>query len=93
MMDQEEKDAGTIAALILRMEEYRLPRAIRIHQRVSVGRTLSTSDINFLKRVHDDYQANQALWLRNPGYSDLMSRFIDLYTEIIAKGFDNEKAR
>ena len=92
-MDQSEKDAGTIAALMIRMEETRLPRARRLQEKVKVGKTLSNSDIRFLKRVHDDYQANQALMLRNPDYSHLMSSFIDLYAEIIAGGLENEKAQ
>jgi len=92
-MDQSEKDAGTIAALVIRMEESRLPRARRLQERVIAGETLSDSDISFLKRVHDDYRDNQALIMRNPDYSHLMASFIDLYAEIIARGFENEKAR
>ena len=92
-MDQSEKDAGTIAALMLRMEKTRLPRARRLQVKVNAGDLLSNSDISFLKRVHNDYQANHALMLRNPEYSYLMSCFIDLYAEIIAIGLENEKAR
>jgi len=92
-MDQSEKDAGTIAVLILRMEETRLPRVRRLQKKVNAGETISDSDISFLKRVHDDYRDNQALMLRNPDYSHLMASFIDLYAEIIARGFENEKAR
>jgi hypothetical protein len=48
---------------------------------------------NFLKRVYKDNKANLALLKRNPGYQGLMAEFIDLYTEIITKGLENEKAR
>lgn len=92
-MDQSEEDQGTIAALMIRMDETRLPRARRLQVKVNAGELLSDSDIDFLKRVHDDYQANQALMLRNPEFAYLMSCFIDLYAEIIAMGFENEKAR
>ena len=92
-MDQSEKDQGTIAALMIRMEKTRLPRAKRLQVKVNAGDLLSNSDISFLKRVHNDYQANHALMLRNPEYSYLMSCFIDLYAEIIAIGLENEKAR
>lgn len=92
-MDQSEEDQGTIAALMIRMDETRLPRARRLQVKVNAGELLSDSDIGFLKKVHDDYQANQALMLRNPEYSYLMSCFIDLYAEIIARGLENEKAR
>ncbi len=93
MMDQAEEDAGTIAALILRMTESRIPRARRMLEKVNDGETLSTSDIQFLKRVYKDNRANQALFKRNPDYHELMAEFIDLYAEIITKGLENEKAR
>ena len=41
MMDQSDKDAGTIATLMLRMKESRLPRARRMLERVNGGETLS----------------------------------------------------
>jgi hypothetical protein len=93
MMDQSEEDAGTIAALMLRMTESRLPRAQRMLEKVSDGEILSGSDIQFLKRVYKDNRANQALFKRNPDYQGLMAEFIDLYAEIITKGLENEKAR
>ena len=93
MMKQSEKDAGTIAALMLRMQKSRLPRAERMLEKVNDGETLSDSDIRFLKRVYKDNRANQALIKRNPEYAGLMSGFIDLYTEIIDKGLKNEKNR
>jgi len=92
-MDQSEEDAGTIAVLMLRMKESRLPRAERMLEKVSRGEILSDADIQFLKRVYRDTRANQALIKRNPDYRVLMSGFIDLYTEIIRRGFENEKAR
>jgi len=93
MMDQSEKDAGTIAALMLRFEGTRLPRAKRLLDKVNGGELLSDSDIRFLKRVNQDSRANQALLKRNPEFLHFVSGFIDLYTEIINKGIENEKAR
>ena len=91
-MDQEEKDAGTISALMLRMTETRLPRAQRLLEKVNDGSTLSDSDIRFLKRVFKDSRSNQSLFRRNPEFIDLISRFIDLYSEIVAKALENEKS-
>ena len=90
MMEQKELDAGTIAALMLRLKEYRLPRAKRLLQRVNEGQVLRDADINFLKRVHSDSLQAQSLIKRNPEYSVLVSRTLDLYTEIINKGLENE---
>lgn len=93
MMDQSDKDAGTIAALMLRMTEYRLPRAQRLLEKVNGGGILSDDDIAFLKRVFKDSISNQPLIQRNPEYRVIVSRVIDLYTEIINKGLENEKTR
>jgi len=93
MMDQSEKDAGTIAALMLRFTEYRLPRAQRMLARVNDGEKLSDSDIQFLKRVYADTRKDQSLIKRNPKYDDIITGFIGLYTEIITKGLENEKSK
>ena len=92
MMKKEDQDAGTIAALMIRFKEYRLPRAKRLLERVNGGETLSDEDIRFLKRVYTDSRNTQSLVKRHPEYRDLISRSIDLYTEIINKGLENEKS-
>ena len=93
MMDQSEKDAGTIAALMHRFTESRLPRAKRLLKKVNGGETLNDTDIRFLKRVHEDSKHNQQLVKRNPKYQGLVTGFMDLYTEIITKGLENEKTK
>ena len=90
MMEQKELDAGTIAVLMLRFKEYRLPRAKRLLQRVNEGQVLRDADISFLKRVHSDSLQAQSLIKRNPEYSVLVNRTLDLYTEIIKKALENE---
>ena len=92
-MEQSEKDAGTIAALMLRMQESRLPRAKRMLEKVNGGEKLSDSDIGFLKRVYQDTRADQSLIKRHPEYHDLVAGFIDLYTEIITRGLENEQSK
>ena len=92
-MDQSEKDAGTIAALMIRFKEYRLPRAQRMLEKVNGGEKLSDSDIQFLKRVYNDGRNTQPLVKRHPEYNDLIARYISLYTEIINKGVENENKK
>ena len=92
MMDQEKRDAGTIAALMIRMKDYRLPRAKRMQERDSNGAQLLDSDIEFLNRVIKDARLSGSLIERHPEYHDLVVRFMDLYTEIINKGVENEKS-
>ena len=92
IVDQEDLDAGTITALMIRFKDYRLPRAKRILQRVDAGERLTDRDIRFLKRVYSDGWQVQPLVKRHPEYSSLVARTLGLYTEIIEKGLANEKA-
>lgn len=92
-MEQSRKDAGTIAALMIRMKEYRLPRARRLLEKVNQGDVLSNEDISFLKRVYNDSRSSQPLVKRNPEYHDLVVRALNMYTDIITKGLENEKAK
>jgi hypothetical protein len=92
-MEQSTIDAGTIAALMIRMKEYRLPRARRLLEKVNEGEVLSNEDISFLKRVYNDSRNSQPLVKRHPEYHDLVVRVLNMYTDIITKGLENEKAK
>ena len=89
-MEQSDKDTGTLAALMLELEEVRLPRALRILEKVNGGGLLSERDIRFLRKVYRDSRINGRLLKRHPKYSGLISRCLVLYTEIITKGLENE---
>ena len=92
-MEQSEKDTGTITALMLRFKEKRLPRAKRLLEKMNGGELLSDGDVRFLKRVYEDSRNSHSLIKRNPEYQELITRVLVLYTEIINKGLENEKAR
>ena len=91
-MDQKQQDIATITALMQRLTEYYLPRAQRILERVNNGEKISDIDIRWLKERHADSLKTHSLVNRNPEYSQLVVGFIDLYTEIISKAIENEKA-
>ena len=90
-MDLEQADAGTLAVLMERFTDYRLPRAKRMLERVKEGETLTGYDIDWLRRVHREGRRMQPLIDRHPEYSSIISRSIDLYLEIINTGLANEK--
>jgi len=92
-MDQSRRDAGTITALMIRLKESRLPRAKRLLEKVNEGDLLSDQDIAFLERVYNDSRNSQPLVKRHPEYHELIVRVMNLYTEIINKGLENEKAK
>ena len=85
------KDDGVIAVLIERFNKERLPRVLRLKERVDSGEKLSDMDINFLQEVLKD--ANHVLPLgdRHPEYQDLMARVIRLYREITEQALKNEQ--
>lgn len=85
------RDAGTIAALMIRLKDYRIPRAKRMLERVNRGELLPDSDLEFLRRVFNDSQNMKPLVERNPQYLPLVSKMIELYSEIIAKSLENEQ--
>ena len=91
MISRNKLDEGTIAALMLRFREYRLPRAKRLLKRVNEGQVLRDGDIRFLKRVHSDGLQVQPVIMRHPEYHVLVKRTLGLYTEIIRKGLENEE--
>jgi len=93
MIKKSDQDAGTIAALMLRFKEFRLPRAKRLLEKVEGGAILSDGDIQFLKRVYKDGITTQPLVKRHPEYDELITRALGLYTEIITRGLENEKTR
>jgi hypothetical protein len=90
-MEKSDRDAGTIQALLERMQKFRLPRALAIKTRVDAGETLSDNDMDFLKHVLEDASSVQGLAARNPEYQALAVRMIGLYNEITAKGLENEQ--
>jgi hypothetical protein len=91
-MNQDDIDAGTLAALMMRFREYRLPRAQRLLAHVRSGEPLTDYDIRFLEQVHSDCQAWRPLLERHPEYGRLVGRFVDLYAEIISRGLENERS-
>ena len=78
---------------MIRFKDYRLPRAKRLLEKVNEGYTLADEDIQFLKRVFDDSRASEPLVKRHPEYHELIARALDLYSEIVSKGLENEKSK
>lgn len=85
------KDEGVIAVLVERFNKERLPRILRLKERVDSGEKLSDMDISFLQEVFKD--ANNVLPLgdRHPEYQDLMARVIRLYHETTEQALKNEQ--
>ena len=91
-MSDDPNDAGVIAALVERFEKERLPRALKLKEKVDAGGTLDEFDIAFLERVFEDTGKMKTLLDNHPEWQDLAAQAIHLYSEITRKALENEEA-
>ena len=84
-------DDGTIQVLLDRLNTWRLPRALRLKERVDDGSKLTEHDLAFLKRILEDSKYVTSLATRHPELQSLVSKLTDLYTHITQKALENER--
>ena len=89
-MDPNLEEEGTLEALLIRFKDYRLPRAERLLESVDAGEKLTNYDIQWLEKVMKDGRMTAPLVRKHPEYDELVSRAMQLFTEIIEKGVANE---
>ncbi len=90
-MPESPKDTGTIQALLERLNNERLPRALELKSKVDRGERLEAHDMEFLERVFEDVGKVKTLVAKNPDYQALIAQLISLYGEITRKGLENEE--
>lgn len=90
-MTSKPDDSGTINVLLERLNTQRLPRALRMREKVEKGEVLDDYDMLFLKKVFQDVRHTRSLVLNHPELHQLASKLIDLYAEITEKALQNQK--
>ncbi len=89
--EQSNDEDGVIVALLERLSNHRLPRALDLKARVDEGARLDDNDVAFLKRVLESAQEVKRVADRHPEYQDVVARAIHLYHEITTKALENEE--
>ncbi|KGQ18789.1 hypothetical protein LF41_322 [Lysobacter dokdonensis DS-58] len=91
MASDDRTDDATLQALLARLLEFRLPRALAIKEHVESGARLDDTQIEFLKGALDDAKNAQQFVVRNPEFHRVGARIVKLYEEIVGKAMENEK--
>ncbi len=91
-MEQKDKDARIIAAVLQRLNEFRLPRMLALKKKVDGGEVLDEFDLQFMKRVLDDTSGLQPIVERNPKFQHLYDKALGLCEDILEKSEENESA-
>ena len=92
-MSEVSKETGVIAVLAKRMVEERLPKALKLKERVDRGEVLNDLDLAFLEQVVADARNVGPKVRDNPRVQEVAARMLALYQEITSKALENEKAK
>lgn len=85
------RDKGIAQVLLMRLENERLPRALKLKDKVDRGERLSSFDTQFLKLALQEGREARNLAAKLPQYQEVVNRMAQLYDEITRKGVENEQ--
>jgi len=93
MSDESIKEAGTLQAMLQRLNDFRLPRALDLKKKVDRGEKLDSYDIEFMEAVLSDASSAQTLISKHPEMKSLVGKLLGLYSEITTKALENEQKK
>jgi hypothetical protein len=93
MSESATREAGTIQAMLQRLNDFRLPRALDLKKKVDRGEKLDSYDMEFLETVLEDASGAQPLMAKHPELQSLVSKLVSLYGSITTKALENEQKK
>lgn len=90
-MSDVSKEEGLAYTSFERFEQFRLPRALEIKERIDSGEKLTDNDIAFLEQVMQDAEEMKRLVQDQPEYEQFCARAVGLYQGITKKAPENEQ--
>jgi hypothetical protein len=90
-LSKEDAEEGTIAVLLKRAVEKRIPNVLAIRDRLEKGGTLSNLEITHLEEILANSRKMQEMVERHPEFHELAAKMINLYAEITRMAVENEE--
>ncbi|MCK4833515.1 MAG: hypothetical protein KAT12_02020 [Gammaproteobacteria bacterium] len=91
MDDIAKKHLGIIQSLIEEFEIHRLPRLLKLRDKVDDGEAISDAELEFLCKVIDDANRTMHMTVNHPQLHDFCLHVVHLYNEISSRALQNEK--
>ena len=90
-LTREDAEEGTIAVLLDRAVNKRIPNVLAIKERLLKGGTLSDLEVTHLDEILTDGRKMQAMIDRHPQFKELGAKMTSLYAEITSMALENEQ--
>ena len=87
----EKKHLGIIQALIKEFETHRLPRLLRLRDKVDSGAVINDVEMDFLCQVIEDANRTMPMTVNHPDLHEFCLCVVHLYHEISTKALENEQ--
>ena len=91
VVDIKQKHLGIFHSLMLEFEQHRLPRLLRLKDKVDSGKVINDVDFEFLCKEIKDACTTKHLTVIYPELEEFCLQLGHLYKELCDKALENEK--
>jgi hypothetical protein len=88
-----EIELGTLTVTVQRVVLYRIPRALRLKQRLDEGVELSEYELGYLAALAEETRLIAPLLRKHPEWRSITNRMIQLCVDLSNDAMDNEGRR